>query len=150
MIAFDVLASSVQKFTDLNHHPKFMAALPSSAIALPSTYLGPFPYLPGTMWWKKDCPRHSTYDDWQILCKFYVKLASIAKKERVIEHPILGHVLEWANVKYKETKDACFKRPCTCDDEDEEDGGTGTATGKATSSTEPVADYLMFFLPSRQ
>ena len=132
-----------------------MAALPSSAIALPSTYLGPFPYLPGTMWWKPDCPRHSTYDDWRILGGFYVKLASIAKKERVIEHPILGHVLEWADVKYKEFKDACLKRPCTCDDEDEEDGGTGTGedattTGGASSSTEPVADYLLFFLPSRQ
>ena len=132
-----------------------MAALPSSAIALPSTYLGPFPFVPGTMWWIPDCPRHSTYDDWQRLGQFYVKLASIAKKERVIEHPILGHVLEWANAKYKESKDACLKRPCTCDDEDEEDGGTGTgvdatATGGASSSTEPVADYLMFFLPSRQ
>ena len=108
------------------------------------------------MWWKPDCPRHSTYDDWRRLGAFYVKLASIAKKERVIQHPILGHVLEWADVKYKEFKDACLKRPCTCDDDlDEEDGGTGTGedattTGGASSSTEPVADYLLFFLPSRQ
>ena len=128
-----------------------MAALPSSAVALPSTDLGP----PMAMWWKPDCPRHSTYDDWRRLGAFYVKLASIAKKERVIEHPILGHVLEWADVTYQQFKDGCRKRPCTCDDEDEEDGGAGargdaTTTGGASSSTEPVADYLLFFLPSRQ
>ena len=134
-----------------------MTALPSSARRR-STYLWElYSNSSSTMWWKPDCPRHSTYDDWRRLGGFYVKLASIAKKERVTEHPILGHVLEWADEKYKEFKDACLSRPCTCDDkdEDEEDGGTGTGedattTGGASSSTEPVADYLLFFLPSRQ
>ena len=72
-------------------------------------------------WFRKDCPRHSTYIDWITVSRFYVKLSSVAKKKKVEEHPILSFVLVWAWDAFKVCQNKSFAARCSCDDDYDND-----------------------------
>ena len=111
-----------------------MAALPASAIALPTTDLGPAP----GMWFKPDCPRHSTYQTWQLPGRLYCSLTEVAKT--VKEDHILGPVMKWLIETFDERKKKSLASYCTCDDDDD------AAEGRVSRILLP--SHIIFYLPS--
>ena len=120
-----------------------MAALPASAIALPTTDLGPNT----AMWYKPNCPRHSTCQSWQDTAKLYIYLTGVATT--VEEGTILGIVMEWLRETYEEHKKKSLASNCTCDDDDDDDDAANGSESRLPMGRDG-REHIIFFLPSRR
>ena len=67
------------------------------------------------MWYKPNCPRHSTYQTWQDIGKLYCYLSCVAKT--VEADAILGPVMEWLDETFDKHKQMSLASNCICDDE---------------------------------
>ena len=119
-----------------------MAALPATAIALPTTDLEP--NIPSfcalSMFYRPNCPRHSTYKNWQDIAKLYCKLTGVAKA--VKQHNILAPVMQWLNATFEQHKKRSLASNCTCDDE-------ADGSDSRILFGEDGSEYIIFCLPSR-
>ena len=112
-----------------------IAALPASAIALPTTDLG----FKTAMWYKPNCPRHSTYKSWNDPAKLYIYLTGVATT--VEEGTILGIVMEWLRETYEERKKKSLASNCTCDDDDDAANGSESRLPMGRDG----AEHIIFF-----
>ena len=85
-----------------------MAALPSTAIALPTTSL---------LWYRPSCPRHSTYKIWQDISEVCCKMACVVKNAQL--HAVLGPVLQWLQARFEQLREKSFAANCSCEDEED-------------------------------
>lgn len=108
-----------------------MAALPATAIALPTT----------SMFYIPTCPRHSTTQNWQDIAKLYCKLKGVARNV-TLQSAILRGVMKWLEETFDEQKKKSLAANCICDDEADDDESR-------IPFGEDGSEYLMFFLPSR-